>query len=155
VLRLVQMTTLSFAAPGSVIGLMLFSIYINVPILLLYVVTSHVAFVDLGWAPFVLALVAGVLLPQASTLVSNFTTMTASLRELIDKQRRTVSYFALQQAKYDGYFNLIEFLVGLGLTLFCFLTGYLIPYVFSKEQIGLFLLYLNVVLMILIFALSL
>jgi hypothetical protein len=44
--------------------------------------------------------------------------------------------------------------MGVILTSFCFLTGYFVPYHYSREEMGMFFLCLNVVLMALIMGLS-
>lgn len=91
--KIVQLTTLSFSLPAITIGLTLFSIYMIFPVLALYVSSKKQVYVNLGIIPFVLAIVSGLIIPLISANISSMTTLTASLRELIDKQRRTVSYF--------------------------------------------------------------
>ena len=91
--KIVQITTLSFSLPAITIGLTLFAIYMVIPVIALFIASKKLVVVRFGWVPFVLAVVSGLILPLISANISSFTTLTASLRELIDKQRRAVSYF--------------------------------------------------------------
>lgn len=97
----------------------------------------------------------GFFIPLAANIVPIANALTHSIRELMEKQRPSVSFFEMQAGKLENYFNISEIAAGTIVVYSCFCCAIIIPTAFLYGGMSVFLLLLNTILLTLILAVSL